>query len=85
MAVQRGVGDSRRQRAASVESSSMGLRLCLTPAIMIALLVWFMRGLIYVVIRGWVNFYSYYFAVGRGLIEDMDGEKKRIELEFRRS
>lgn len=73
--MKRGVGDLLREIAASVDSTSIGLRLCLPPAIIIALFVWFIRGLIYVAIRGRVNFYSYYFAVGSELIEDMDGEK----------
>lgn len=34
-----GDGDSRRRTAASMDSSSNGLRLCLTPAVMIAVFV----------------------------------------------
>lgn len=39
-----GEGDSRRRTAASMDSSSKGLRLCLTPAVMIAVFVAFTRG-----------------------------------------
>lgn len=46
-----GEGDSRRRTAASMDSSSNGLRLCLTPAVMIAVFVGLTRGRIYV--YGW--------------------------------
>lgn len=51
-----GDGDSRRRTAASMDSSSNGLRLCLTPAVMIAVFVGLTRGRIYVARRGWVSF-----------------------------
>lgn len=46
-----GDGDSRRRTAASMDSSSNGLRLCLTPAVIIAVFVGLTRGRIYVVMR----------------------------------
>lgn len=46
-----GDGDSRRRTAASMDSSSNGLRLCLTPAVMIAVFVGLTRGRIYVAMR----------------------------------
>lgn len=59
-----GDGDSRRRTAASMDSSSNGLRLCLTPAVIIAVFVGLTRGRIYVVMReGWV---SLYFKGGGG-------------------
>lgn len=39
-----GEGDSRRRTAASMDSSSKGLRLCLTPAVMTAVFVGLTRG-----------------------------------------
>lgn len=53
----RGNGDSRRRTAASMDSSSNGLRLCLTPAVMIAVFVGLTRGRIYVAMKGWISFY----------------------------
>lgn len=55
-----GDGDSRRRTAASMDSSSNGLRLCLTPAVVIAVFVGLTRGRIYVAMRGWVSFYFYF-------------------------
>lgn len=52
-----GDGDSRRRTAASMDSSSKGLRLCLTPAVMMAVFVGLTRGRIYVARRGWVSFF----------------------------
>lgn len=75
-----GDGDSRRRTAASMDSSSKGLRLCLTPAVMIAVFVGLTRGRIYMGHEGdGLVFFILFFIsllLAGGLREEGEGEKR---------